>query len=136
MRLPDKVKTALEETRILILGAQILLGFQFSGAFSEGYDRLPGHSRYLDGLALGFMVCAVGLLIALGPYHLIVERGEDSGEFHRFATVIAGGAALRAGAGRRSVPRRRAGLPRCRRDIGGCDCDGFAARALVWLSRS
>jgi Family of unknown function (DUF6328) len=89
MKLSDKVKTALEETRILILGAQILLGFQFRGVFSEGYDRLPAHSRYLDGIALGLMVCAVGLLIAPGPYHRIVEGGEDSGELHGFVTTIA-----------------------------------------------
>jgi hypothetical protein len=29
------------------------------------------------------------LLIAPGPYHCIVERGQDSGRLHRFATVIA-----------------------------------------------
>src|SRR5438046_2919520 len=89
MKLSDKVKTALDETRILVLGAQILLGFQFRGVFSEGYDRLPAYSRELDGLALGFMICAVGLLIAPGLYHRIVEAGRDSGELHRFITIIA-----------------------------------------------
>ena len=29
-------KTALDETRILILGVQILLGFQLRGVFSDG----------------------------------------------------------------------------------------------------
>ena len=41
------------------------------------------YSRYLAGVAFGFMVCAVGLLIAPGPYHRIVEASEDSGELHR-----------------------------------------------------
>jgi len=36
-----------------------------------------------------FMVCVVGLLITPGPYHRIVEGGEDSGNFHRLVTVIA-----------------------------------------------
>ncbi len=94
MKLPDKIKTALDETRILILGAQILLGFQFRGVFSEAYDRFPVHSRYLDGIALGLMVCAVGLLIAPGPYHRIVEKGEDSGELHHFVTTVAEAALL------------------------------------------
>jgi hypothetical protein len=89
VELSDKVQTALGETRILILGAQILLGFEFRGAFSEGYDLLPAHARYLDAAALGFMVCAVGLLIAPGPDHRIVERGRDSGQFHGLITVIA-----------------------------------------------
>src|SRR6266550_6560 len=88
MELSKKVKIALDETRILILGAQILLGFQFRGVFSDGYEQLPTHARYLDGLALGLMVCVVGLLITPGPYHRIVEAGEDSGNFHRLVTVI------------------------------------------------
>jgi hypothetical protein len=41
MELSKKVKVALDETRMLILGAQILLGFQFRGVFGDGYDRLP-----------------------------------------------------------------------------------------------
>ena len=46
MKLQEKVKIALDETRILILGAQILLGFGFRGAFSEGFDELPAYARY------------------------------------------------------------------------------------------
>ena len=51
MELSKKVKIALDETRMLILGAQILLGFQFRGAFSDGFDQLPTGARYLAGLA-------------------------------------------------------------------------------------
>jgi hypothetical protein len=89
MKLSEKVKIALEETRILILGAQMLLGFGFRGAFSERFDELPEYARYADGVGLGLLVCAVGLLIAPGPYHRIVEAGQDSGRLHRFVTVIA-----------------------------------------------
>jgi hypothetical protein len=77
MELLKKVKIALDETRILILGVQILLGFQLRGVFSDGHEQLPTYVRYLDGLALGLMVCVVGLLITPGPYHRIVESGED-----------------------------------------------------------
>jgi hypothetical protein len=38
MELTKKIKLALDETRILILGAQILLGFQFRAVFSDRYD--------------------------------------------------------------------------------------------------
>jgi len=48
MELSKKVKVALDETRMLILGAQILLGFQFRGVFGDGYDQLPADSRYLS----------------------------------------------------------------------------------------
>ena len=89
MKLSEKVKIALEETRILILGAQILLGFGFRGVFSARFDELPEYVRYADGVALALLVCAIGLLIAPGPYHRIVEGGQDSGRLHRFATAIA-----------------------------------------------
>jgi hypothetical protein len=89
MKLSAKVKIALEETRMLILGAQILLGFQLRGAFSEGFDVLPIHIRYLDGLGLGLLVVTIGLLIAPGPYHRIVEGGQDTGRLHQFVTMIA-----------------------------------------------
>jgi hypothetical protein len=39
MKLTAKIKTALDETRMLILGAQVLLGFQFGGAFQDGFDQ-------------------------------------------------------------------------------------------------
>lgn len=89
MQLAAKVKIALEEARIVILGAQVLLGFGFRGVFNDGFDALPAYARLLDGVGLGLLVCAVGLLIAPGPYHRIVENGQDSGEFHHFVTVIA-----------------------------------------------
>jgi hypothetical protein len=89
MKLSEKVKVALEETRILILGAQILLGFGVRGVFDDRFDQLSAYARYADGVGLGLLVCAIGLLIAPGPYHRIVEGGQDSGRLHRFATVIA-----------------------------------------------
>jgi hypothetical protein len=89
MELSKKVKLALDETRMLILSAQILLGFQFRGVFSDGYDQLPTEVRYLNGLALGLMVLLVGLLITPGPYHRIVESGADTSHFHAVVTVIA-----------------------------------------------
>jgi Family of unknown function (DUF6328) len=66
-----------------------LLGFQFRGVFSEGYEQLPTDFRYLDGVALGLMVCVVALLILPGPYHRIVEGGEDTVHIYRLVTVIA-----------------------------------------------
>jgi hypothetical protein len=50
MKVSEKVKVALEETRILILGAQILLGFGFRGAFEVRFDLLPADARYADGV--------------------------------------------------------------------------------------
>jgi hypothetical protein len=89
MELSKKVKIALYETRMLILGGADPARLPVSGGFSDGYEQLPSHARYLDGPALGLMVCVVGLLITPNPYHRIVEGGEDSGNFHHPVTVIA-----------------------------------------------
>ncbi len=52
MALTSKVKTALDETRTLMLGAQILLGFQFHGAFQERFDSLPPQAKVINAIAL------------------------------------------------------------------------------------
>src|SRR5438067_8007212 len=89
MELTKKVKTALDETRILILGAQILLGFALRGVFEDDFDALTPYARFLDAIGLGLMVIVVGLLIVPGPYHRIVEAGADCGSFHDLVTDIA-----------------------------------------------
>ena len=52
MPLGSTVKTGLGETRTLILGAQILLGFQLHGAFQQRFDALPGAARGTSAAAL------------------------------------------------------------------------------------
>jgi Family of unknown function (DUF6328) len=81
--LSKKIKVALDETRVLILAAQILTGFQFRGVFEEGFSELPVWSRYADGAALLLMILVLGLLILPGPFHRRVEKGEDTGRLHR-----------------------------------------------------
>ena len=88
-QIKDKVQNALDETRMLILGAQVLLGFQFRAVFEPGFDKLPEPAQYLKLIGLALMSIAVGLLMAPGPYHQIVERGEDTSNIHRYTTRIA-----------------------------------------------
>src|ERR1700731_4481863 len=87
-RLAILVKTALDETRKLVL-AQVLLGFEFSGVFREGFERLPLHARYLDGIALLLLIVTVALLITPETYHHLVEVGRDTGRFHQLISRMA-----------------------------------------------
>jgi hypothetical protein len=89
MELQKKVKTALDETRMLILGGEILLGFGLRGVFADAFEQLPPYARYLDAVGLGLMVVVLGLLILPEPYHRIVEGGSDSGAFHSLVTDVA-----------------------------------------------
>ena len=45
-KIKDKVQNALDEARILILGSQVLLGFQFRSVFEKGFETLPEHAQY------------------------------------------------------------------------------------------
>jgi Family of unknown function (DUF6328) len=76
--LSRKVKTALEENRLLILGAQVLFGFQFQGVFQEAFTELTQFSRKVDGLALVLMALTISLLVAPSMQHRIVEGGADT----------------------------------------------------------
>ena len=93
-KLKDKVKTTLDEGRMLILGSQVLLGFQFRSAFEQGFAKLPAHAQYAKLGGLGLMLLAVALLMWPGAYHQIVEGGEDTERLHRFATAVMGVALL------------------------------------------
>src|SRR6267143_884826 len=90
MQIAKLVKTALDETRMLVLGAQILLCFELSGVFRDGFESLPIHARYLDGIALLLMIITVALRITPESYHQIVEGGADTGRFHRLISRMAG----------------------------------------------
>jgi hypothetical protein len=84
-----KVKVALDENRLLILGAQVLFGFQFEGAFQDLFGELPLTSRRLDCLALVLMASVVGLLIAPSMQHRIGDDGAATDRIHGIAGLFA-----------------------------------------------
>lgn len=94
MSLQRKLKTALDETRLLILGAQVLFGFQFNGAFQELFDDLPNSSRYLHCAALFLIMSTIGLLIAPSMWHRLVEGGQDTNASLEVTSFFAGAALL------------------------------------------
>src|SRR6266581_2935245 len=83
MQIAKLIKTALDETRMLVLGAQILLGFELSGIFRDGFEGLPLHARYLDGIALLLMIITIAFLIMPESYHRFVDIGANTGRFHQ-----------------------------------------------------
>ncbi|HEX8921645.1 MAG TPA: DUF6328 family protein, partial [Pyrinomonadaceae bacterium] len=89
-QLKDKIKTALDESRMLFLGAQVLLGFQYRSVFESGFDKLPLSSQYLKLSGLCLMLVAVGLIMSPGAFHRIVEEGEDRRDVHRFTSNVMG----------------------------------------------
>ncbi len=57
--LSRKVRMALDETRLLILGAQVLFGFQLQAVFQELFAALPLSSRFIECTAQLLMTISV-----------------------------------------------------------------------------
>jgi hypothetical protein len=87
--LKDKVRNALDETRMLVLGSQILLGFKFNSAFQPGFGRLAWPAHGLLALSLAALLIAFMLLLLPASFHRLVEGGEDTPRMHRVTTLLA-----------------------------------------------
>jgi uncharacterized protein DUF6328 len=86
--LSHKIKTVMDESRMLILGASVLLGFQFRSPFETGFASLPRFSQYLKLASLEILLVSTVLIISPGAYHRIVWRGNDSEDVHDFSTTV------------------------------------------------
>src|SRR5215213_2795889 len=87
-KLSDKIKTALDESRILVLGTQILLGFQYRSVFEKGFEALPPVSQYIKLAGLGVLLIAINLIMWPSAYHRIVYEGNDDPKVHDFITTV------------------------------------------------
>jgi Family of unknown function (DUF6328) len=76
--LDKKVKTALNETRLLILGAQVLLGFQFQAFFQDRFFELSILSKYLCLFGLASVILAIAFLVVPSMEHRLIEKGRSS----------------------------------------------------------
>ena len=88
--LDAKLKTALDESRLLILGAQVLFGFAFQAAFQELFAEIDTAGRTVQFAALGLLTLSVALLIVPSLYHQIACRGRTLHATLRVATSFAG----------------------------------------------
>ena len=86
--LNHKIKMTMDESRMLILGASVLLGFQFRSPFESGFASLPRFSQYLKVASLGILLVSIVLIMSPGPYHRIVWQGNDAPDVQDFSTRV------------------------------------------------
>lgn len=91
-KLKDKIEQALTECRVVLPGAQALLGFQFATFLMESFEKLPTSSKIVHIVSLCFIALSVILLMAPAAYHRIVEEGENTEHFHNVANRLLIGA--------------------------------------------
>jgi hypothetical protein len=84
----DRVQAALDESRILVLGAEVLLGFEYRAAFEARFAALPGWSKAAKLGGLLAMLIAFCLIVAPAAYHRIVSGGEDTEDLNRFTSGV------------------------------------------------
>src|SRR5919108_2768914 len=83
-----RIKIALDENRMSILGVQILFGFQLQAPFQKMFDRLPESSQMASVLAFGLLTGAVALLITPSAYHRIVTKHGAEGQLRHSITWL------------------------------------------------
>jgi hypothetical protein len=76
--LDKKVKTALDETRLLILGGQVLLGFELQSFFQDGFAELSATSKLLCAAGMFLVILSTGALVMPSMEHRLVESGRSS----------------------------------------------------------
>lgn len=86
--LEKKIQDALNESRILVLGVQVLLSFQYASVLESAFVKLPFVSQTLELITLALLLLTFGLLVAPVPYHQLVWQCEDSEDLQAFVSTI------------------------------------------------
>ena len=83
-----QVEQLLTEARVIIPGAQALLGFQFAVTLTRAFEQLPPGAKLAHIIALLCVALAVILLMAPAALHRLSFRGEDSPDFVTIGSVF------------------------------------------------
>jgi hypothetical protein len=81
-----RLKDLLDETRLAMLGTQLLMGLQYNAAFAQRFGNLPEGVRRLDGLALLLILTTAAFLLSTPAYHQIGAGGHATGRMLRRAS--------------------------------------------------
>jgi hypothetical protein len=80
--LHEKIDQMLTEARVILPGAQALLGFQFVVTMTKAFHDLPTSVQNTHFAALGAVLVAVMLLIAPAAVHRLGFGGQDAERMH------------------------------------------------------
>jgi hypothetical protein len=87
----ERLKIALDELRMQMLGAQVLFGFQFQALFQERFQDPTDSQRLASATGFGSILLTIGVLIAATAHHRLREGGAATlrmiGIAERYATA-------------------------------------------------
>ena len=86
--LETRLRDVLTEARIILPGAQAMLGFQMVAFLTHAFSQLPRSSQWAHLAATLFLLAAIILLMAPPAFHRIVEEGEETERLHSFSENV------------------------------------------------
>lgn len=86
--LDDRIRQVSTEIRMVLPGAQALLGFQFVTFVLSEFEKLPPLLKQIHVISSILLTLSVILLMTPAAYHRIVEDGENTEHFHRLASTM------------------------------------------------
>jgi hypothetical protein len=92
--LEARIEQMLTESRVILPGAQALMGFQLIAVLHKSFAELPPASHIVHALALGADAVALVLLIAPAAFHRITFHGADTERFFRLGSGLVTAALL------------------------------------------
>src|SRR5690242_12889002 len=81
-----KIKNVLDESRILILGVQVLVGFSYNTCFQHGFEKLPASAHTTGLVALVLLLVSFAGLVSTISYHWIGNDGNSNSAVLTYAT--------------------------------------------------
>ncbi len=86
--LETRLRDVLTEARIILPGAQAMLGFQMVAFLTHAFSHLPRSSQWAHLGATLFLLAAIVLLMAPPAFHRIAEAGEETERLHSFSQNV------------------------------------------------
>lgn len=86
--LHEKIDQMLTESRVILPGAQALLGFQFVVTLTRAFEKLPETVQGAHFAGLGCVLLAVVLLIAPAAVHRVGFAGRDAERMHDLGSLL------------------------------------------------
>jgi uncharacterized membrane protein len=90
----ERLKFALDESRMQMLGAQVLFGFQLQSLFQDGFQDPSSLQRAAAAFAFVAILATLGLLITVPAYHRLAEDGGANARMYNVASQLAEAALL------------------------------------------
>jgi Family of unknown function (DUF6328) len=83
-----KIEQMLTEARVVLPGAQALLGFQLIVMMTRRFTQLPAEVQLVHLAALGGLLVAIVLLISPAAIHRIAFGGQDDPRMHSSGSML------------------------------------------------